>query len=239
MLDPAVVAILAAVAIGGAMSGALRQVAQLLAVAAGWLAARHLGPPVAEGFARVVPALVARPAASAVLFLGGWAAAGLLANLVLRARGLSGLVHGAADRGLGAILGGAKGALVVWVLLSAAALAGPFSLGPLRFDARASDFAGFARAHNLLARFDREKASTLERLLRIARDPAAAAGLRDPDAKRLLADPRVRRLAERTPDGLPPGGPATGETERLLADPEIAELLARMRARSAPPAEAP
>lgn len=230
-LDLAVLAVLVAATLGGAATGALRQVVQLAAVAVGWLAARHLGPAVAEGFARTVPRFLARPAASTLLFVGGAALAGFAGRALLRARGIAGAVRGPQDRGAGALLGGAKGGLVVWVLLSAATLAGAFRVGPLHVDPATSDFAGFAHAHNLLARFDPEKARTLERLLRLARDPLEAARLeRDPDARRLLADPRVRSLT--LSDGGGPADAGAADTERLLADPEVAELLGRLRARS-------
>jgi membrane protein required for colicin V production len=230
-LDLVVLAVLVVATIGGAASGALQQVVQLAAVAVGWLAARHLGPQVAEGFGRSLPGFVARPAASALLFVGGAALAGFAGRALLRARGIAGAVRGPTDRGAGALLGGAKGALVAWVLLSAATLAGSFRLGPVAVDPKTSDFAAFAHDHNLLARFDPEKARTLERLLRLARDPVEAARLeRDPDARRLLEDPRVRALAKRHAEGAP-AEPTTDETERLLADPEVAGLLARLRAR--------
>lgn len=226
-LDLAVLAVLVIAALGGAASGALRQVVQLAAVAVGWLAARHLGPPVAEGFGKSLPGFLARPAASALLFVGGAAFAGFAGRALLRARGIAGAVRGPSDRGAGALLGGAKGALVAWVLLSAATLAGSFRLGPVEVDPKTSDFAAFAHDHNLLVRVDPEKARTLERLVRLARDPVEAARLdRDPDARRLLDDPRVRALAARSGAA---AEPTADETERLLADPEVAGLLARLR----------
>ncbi|HYG69556.1 MAG TPA: CvpA family protein, partial [Anaeromyxobacteraceae bacterium] len=220
-LDLVVLAVLVAAALGGAVSGALRQVVQLAAVAIGWLAARQFAPSVAEGFGRTVPGFVARPAASVLLFLGGAALVGFAGRAILNARGLAHAVRGPSDRGVGALLGGAKGALVVWVFLSAATLAGAFRLGPVHVDPDESDFAGFARDHNLLARVDPEKARTLERLLKLARDPVEAARLeRDPDARRLLEDPRVRALAGAGRHDAPE--PSAVETERLLADPEVA-----------------
>jgi membrane protein required for colicin V production len=242
-LDLAVLAVLVAAALGGAASGALRQGVQLAAVAAGWLAARHLAPAVADGLGKSIPGFVARPAASMLLFLGGAALAGFAGRALLNARGIAHAVRGPSDRGAGALLGGAKGALVVWVLLSIATLAGEFRVGPVAIDPKTSDFAAFAKVHNLLARFDPEKARTLERLLELARDPVEAARLeRDPDARRLLADPRVRALTAKDADRASP--PTAEETERLLSDPELSGLLSRLRARSAtleaaPPTAAP
>jgi membrane protein required for colicin V production len=230
-LDLVVLAVLVAAALGGAASGALRQVVQLAAVAVGWLAARHFAPAVADGFGKSVPGFVARPAASMLLFLGGAALAGFAGRALLNARGFARAVRGPSDRGAGALLGGAKGGLVVWVLLSAATLAGGFRIGPVGVDPKTSDFAAFAKDHNLLARFDPEKARTLERLLKLARDPLEAARLeRDPDARRLLDDPRVRALTRDEAPGA--SSPSAVETERLLSDPDVAALLARLRERS-------
>jgi membrane protein required for colicin V production len=225
-LDLAVLAVIAVAALLGAAGGALRQVVQLAAVLLGWLAARKLGAPVAEGFARSMPALLARAAASALLFLGTFAAASLLGALLLRATGLARVVRGPADRGIGALLGGAKGALAVWVLLSAVALAGGRGPRGLALDLEATDFGGLARRHNLLLGLDPKAAGLLGRALRTARDAERrdrSAG--DPEARRLLADPRVRALVEGD------GEIDTAEAARLLEDPEVRALIERVEAR--------
>jgi membrane protein required for colicin V production len=224
LLDLLVLAVLAVASLHGAMGGALRQLVQLGAAVLGWLAARHLGPHVAEGFARSVHPLLARAGASALLFLGTFALVSLVGGAILRSTGLAAVVKGPTDRGAGALLGGAKGALVAWVLLSALALTGGRGPAARGIDARASDFAGLARRHNLLVRLDPEKARLLERALRAARE-AERAGAREGQAaesRALLADPRLRALAE--------GGgeidPA--EVERLLEDPEVRSLVERL-----------
>jgi membrane protein required for colicin V production len=61
-------------------------------------------------------------------------------------------VHGPADRGLGALLGGAKGIAIVWVLLSALALAGDALPRRLSFPRGESQLADLARDHNLFSR---------------------------------------------------------------------------------------
>jgi membrane protein required for colicin V production len=228
ILDVAVLAVLATAALLGASGGALRQVVQLAAAVLGWLAARHLGPAVAEGFARSVPALLARAGASALLFVGTFALASLLGGAALRMTGLARIVRGPADRGLGALLGGAKGALGAWVLLSALALVAGSPLGGgLAARTRGSDFAGLARRHNLLVRLDPERARALERVLRAARAAEAAGRLApDADARRLLSDPRLRGFAER-------GDPVDeAEAARILEDPEVRALVERLRVRA-------
>ncbi len=151
-LDLVLVAALVLAAVLGASSGALHQLVQLAAAVLGWLAARALGAPVARGLSRSLPDLVARPVAGVLLFLGGAVLASLALHALLRAAGLARAVRSPADRAFGALLGGAKAALVIWVLLSALWLAGgALGMGRVRVDGRASDLAALAREHNLLA----------------------------------------------------------------------------------------
>jgi membrane protein required for colicin V production len=163
-LDLAVLLIVALGAVLGAVSGALRQLVQLAAVALGWLAARRLGAAVAEGLGRSLPPLLARSAASAVLFLGVAALVSLVGALVLRGTGFAHAVRGPADRGVGALLGGVKAGVVLWVLLSALALAGAAAPRALAVDPRASEFAALARSYNLLERIAPEPVRAIERL---------------------------------------------------------------------------
>lgn len=164
-LDLAVLAVLALAAVAGAMSGALRQLVELGGAVLGWLAARHLADPVAGGLDRWVPALVARAAAPALLFLGTWALVSLAGAFVLRATGVAAVVRGPADRGVGALLGGAKGVLAAWVLVSALLLAAGGAPRALGLDLRGSDFAVLVRSHDLLERLEPEQARALERAL--------------------------------------------------------------------------
>jgi membrane protein required for colicin V production len=200
-------------------------------VLAGWLTARSLSLPVARGLGKALPEVLARPAAVALLFAGTFALVTLAGGLALRAGGLSRAVRGPADRALGALLGGAKGALAAWVLLSALALAGG-PVGPARFriDLRGSEFAGLAREHNLLVRVDPAAARRLERLAEVLRDPGR--GARDEETRRLLEDPRIRSLAEQG------GDPAAraAQAERLASDPELRALVDRLLEREEAPA---
>jgi membrane protein required for colicin V production len=225
-LDLLVLAVLAIAALLGARSGALAQLVQLGAALLGWVAARQLGAAVSAGLARSVPPLLARAGASALLFLGTFALVSLVGGALLRATGISAVVRGPVDRGAGALLGGAKGGLAAWVLLSALALAGGTMPGGLavRFDS--SDFASLARRHNLLLRIDPRGARALERALRAARAAERAGRLAaEPEGAQLLADPRLRALSE---------GDATiddAEAARVLEDPEVRALVERLRAR--------
>lgn len=226
ILDLAVLALLAAASLAGAVSGALRQVVQLGAVVLGWIAARQLGAAVAAGLGRSVGALLGRALAPAILFLGVFAAASLAGGLLLRASRLSRAVRTPADRAGGALLGGAKGALAAWVLLSALALAGPSAPAALLRQARKSDLAALAARHNVLVRLDPGAARALERALEAARRAQRAGSLaRDAESARLLRDPRVRAL------GGEGGGLDEEGASRLMEDPEIRALVERLGGR--------
>jgi len=224
LLDLTVLALFALAALHGAASGALRQFVQFGAALVGWLAARHLAAPVAAGLSRWSPGFLARPAACALLFLGAFALVSLLGGLLLRG---AKAVRGPTDRGAGALIGGLKGALVAWVLLSALALAGSALSGRLGTEARASEYASLAREHNLLSRLDPGKARFLERVLKAARQAEEpGASLAEGDAARaLLGDPRLRSLADAGGEIDP------AEAARLLDDPRIRELVEKLRER--------
>ncbi len=148
-IDLVVLAFLAVSALLGAVSGALRQLVSLAAAAAGVLASRAWSVEVGAGLARRFSA-VARPLAPALLFFGTFAVVSLAGALLLRAGGVSRVVRGPADRGIGALMGGAKATLVAWALLSLLALAGDLPPAAVRTAARGSDLAALARAHNLV-----------------------------------------------------------------------------------------
>jgi membrane protein required for colicin V production len=162
-LDLAVLGFLAVSALLGAASGALKQLVSLAAVAAGVLAARAWAVEVGAGLARrLSPA--ARPLAPALLFLGTFALASLAGAALLRATGVARAVRGPADRGLGALVGGAKAAIVAWALLSALVLAGELAPDVVLRLARTSELAALARAHNLVARLHPGAARRIEEL---------------------------------------------------------------------------
>jgi membrane protein required for colicin V production len=234
-LDLAVLGLLAAAALLGAASGALRQLVSLAAVVLGVLASRAWTGEVGAGLARRFSA-AARPLAPVLLFLGVLALASLAGAILLRATGIARAVRGPADRGAGALLGGAKGALVAWALLSALALAGDRAPAAIAARARDSDFAELARRHNLVTRLDPEAARRLERALEAARRAERAGDLaRDPESARLLADPRIRALGGR--DGGAPLDEAVGAA--VLDDPEVRALVDRLAGRAAPAATPP
>ncbi|MGB8929784.1 MAG: CvpA family protein [Anaeromyxobacteraceae bacterium] len=164
-IDLAAVAFLALAAAFGSSSGALHQLVQLAGVLVGWLAAWHLGPAVARGLSRWGPQGPTSAAAGLLLFLGFSILSAWIGHLFLATRSLSGAVRSPPDRGLGALLGGAKWALVVWIALSAFALAGGrVSLGRFSVDGERSDLVALAREHNLLVRWRPAAGEALKRL---------------------------------------------------------------------------
>lgn len=230
-LDLAVLALLALAALYGAATGALRQLVSLAAVAAGVLGARVFTPEVAAGLGRTFSP-VARHLAPVLLFVGIAALASFAGQLLLRASGVARVVRGPADRGAGALLGGAKGLLAAWALLSALALAGDHAPDAVLRRARGSDFAALARVHNLVRTLDPAAARAVERALDAAHRAERAGRLaRDPESARLLADPRIRALDEGRAGA--PLDPA--RTARLLEDPELRALVERLAGREAGP----
>jgi membrane protein required for colicin V production len=172
-LDLACLAALAAATLSGAASGALRQLAKVAAAGLAIGGARAFAPAVAAALGRWAPPFVADPAASAVTFVGLYLALALLLGLAARAARAAGAVPAAADRGLGALLGGAKAALVLWVLLSALVAWGrPLPVVGGSLAAATSDFAAFARDHGALGLVARGSATP--RTARERREAAAA-----------------------------------------------------------------
>jgi membrane protein required for colicin V production len=226
-LDLAVLAVLALAALSGAVSGALRQLVSLAAVALGVVAARAFSAEVGAGLARAITPM-ARHLAPVLLFAGVLALVSLAGRLVLGATGVSRVVRGPADRGAGALLGGAKGLLAAWALLSALVLAGSHAPDALLRRMRGSDFAELARSHNLVRTLDPGAARAVERALEAARQAERAGRLaRDPESARLLANPRIRALQ----DG-PPGAPLdAARSQRVLEDPELRALVERLGGR--------
>jgi len=162
-IDLAAVVAVALAAILGASSGALRQIVQLAAVVAGVFAARHLAAPVASGLGRLASAPIARAIAPMFLFLGVAALVSLVGGALLRGTAVARAVRGPADRGVGALLGGAKGALVAWVILCILALGAGAAPERLARAVRSSQLVDLAARHDVVERVAPDGAKTLER----------------------------------------------------------------------------
>jgi uncharacterized membrane protein required for colicin V production len=148
-IDLACLAILAAWSVRGATTGLVRQLATLLAVALAVLGARLAGPAVAAALGALLPAFLARHAAGVLVFVVLSLALGFLFRLAAGSARGSGAIPPGPDRALGALLGGVKAALVVWVAVSAAVAWGR-PLGVAADTLAGSDVAAFAREHDAL-----------------------------------------------------------------------------------------
>jgi membrane protein required for colicin V production len=213
--------------VAGGFSGGLRQLVQLATVVLGWLAARHLALPAAALVWSGRPLPWQRTLAAAVCFAVVAGVTGLAGRaLASRLHGPSGR-PGPADRGLGALLGGLKGALVAWLVLSLLARLGPIALGSFHLDVRRSDFGSLAARHDLLGAVVPDQARGLDLLLAAARDPATRERViqKDPGLKKLLDDPRVKALLERL--ARPPAEGARPEPG-LLEEPDVKALVERL-----------
>jgi uncharacterized membrane protein required for colicin V production len=150
-VDLACLAVVVLAALAGAFAGVLSQAAQLAAVAAGWLGARHLGPRLAPLLQGRVPAFAAHPLASVAAFLGCTLLAVIAVRLLLFLTPLRRAPGTGLDRALGALLAAAQASLVVWVALSALVVWGkPVHLGGLVLDPSRSELAALARQHSAL-----------------------------------------------------------------------------------------
>ncbi len=230
-IDLTVLALLVLFAVLGALSGALRQLVMLASALLGYLAARYLAPPVAAGFTRGSGQPAARALAGVLLFFAVLFAASFLGHALVARAGGGQAMRGPADRGLGALLGAAKAALGLWVVLSAFVLVGrPVGPSSFRLDPRDSDFAAIAGDFNVLDAWVSPTAATLRRVLRALRDPRASPRLLgDEDVRALLGDPRLQQLLAQSQGGAEEAGRAvtTPEALRLLSDRAFLDRLER------------
>lgn len=116
-LDVLAFCVIVALALYGAWRGGFRTGMALLALATGYtaavLGASTLGPPLAAAFG--LPELLGIPLAGSALFVAGYAAIALLAFVLARA-GVGADEPSTRERFLGAVFGGARGALIVLLL---------------------------------------------------------------------------------------------------------------------------
>jgi membrane protein required for colicin V production len=163
-----------------------------VAAVAGVLASRAFAKDVGDGLARTISA-AARPVAPVLLFFGVFALASLVGGAILRGTGVAKVVRGPSDRAAGALLGGAKGALGAWVILSAIVLARDHLPARARAWSAGSDFAAVARTHNLVARLDPDAARHLEKLQGLEDLERGRRRLEEADRRRREALDRLER----------------------------------------------
>jgi membrane protein required for colicin V production len=193
ILDLASLLALLLAAASGAFTGALRQLAKLGAAGLALAGTRALAPSVADALTRSVPRVVAGPLASAATFAALYVVLAIGLGLLSRAARAAGAVPAPLDRGAGALLGGAKAALVVWVLLSALVAWGrPLPFLGAALQEPTSDLAALARERSA---FGPRRAAPASRA---ASSPPASASSREEregDEERSERARRARREA--------------------------------------------
>jgi uncharacterized membrane protein required for colicin V production len=220
-LDLKLLGVVAAFGALGAVSGAIKQAAQLAALAAAYLLAGPVSSALAPVLASRLPAaLVPTAARTAALSLVYMLGAGLLRAVAHRA--VPTLENGKADRLGGAGLGAAKGALRVFVgLCAVVSFEEPMNKAGLDASQRLSGsrLAELARRHNL---FDAVKLPELEAAKKLAEARS------DPKAlQALLGDPKIQELLAN------PAFKSDPRVKKLLDDPALAKKLEELERQAA------
>ena len=198
-IDLAVLAVVLFFGALGLWSGAIRQLAHLGGLVAGWFSARPLGQLAGPLLAKKVawPLLVTTLGCSFAAFFLVYVLTVLFLRVTL-SRLLPSGEHGLFNRLGGFALGAVKAAVLVFVLLSAVVLFDkPISSlwSGWSKEAEPSLSLAFARRHGLFAALP--AVNGLEKILEAGRDPAAAARLaEDPDFQALARDPRVKAMVD-------------------------------------------
>lgn len=229
VIDLVILGLLLLFAVLGARSGAARQVAHLVALAAAYFAARRLGPLVAPRLAAALdsPLLIGNLAGTLLVFFVVLIAVRYVLTTLLRwLLGAKDEEERGVDRALGFVLGALKAGLVVYVVLSALTFAEEHvkvAGRRLGLSPKDSVAAGLARRFNLFEATQFAPVHDLARVLGAASDPERAARLKDDPALRALRkDPRFQRLLK---DERLRAAVARGDFETLLRDDRVLQLI--------------
>lgn len=185
----------------GAITGAAKQIANLVGMGVGYFVSRRLGPVLGPKLAAAMgglPLLLGVIGATTLLFFVVWLAVRYALGFLLQ-RLMAGKdpENRGVDRFLGFILGGAKVALMAYVVMSAmtffeqhVVVAGR-RLGVSPKDSVAF---GLARRYNLFEMTQFAPVKDLVRVAQVSSDPERAQSLqKDPAYQALRKDPRVQR----------------------------------------------
>jgi uncharacterized membrane protein required for colicin V production len=224
-IDVALLAAMAFFGLFGLLSGAIRQLAHVGGLIAGFLlahpAGQWAGPLIAArlGYPVVLTSIAATFAAFFLLYI----AAVFLLRLVLGKLFPDG-ERGALNRVGGFALGAAKAAALAFVVLSIALMADRALAAHVpgwRAEERSSIAVQLVRRYSPFTHLLQLKG--LERLARASRDPEAAARLaRDPELKALAKDARLKALAR---EPAIQRAAQSGDWARALESPALLELL--------------
>jgi membrane protein required for colicin V production len=225
----------------GAITGASRQVANLVGLAAGYFASSRLGPVVGPKLAASLgsPLFLGIILGSVLVYVVVWLAVRYaLGALLLRflSTGRHNEERGV-DRFLGFVLGGAKMVLIAWVALSAITFFEQHVVvAGRRFGVATQESLSLqaARRFNLFEMTQFSQVGNLVRVAKASTDPEMASRLQeDPAYKALRKDARFQRLLqdEKLKQAL-----ARGDTAALLRNDLVLQLIqdpdvaARLRA---------
>jgi len=234
-LDLVLLGLVAFFAVVGAFNGAAKQVATVAAGLIAWVAAgpvgRELGVPLAKqlGTSHGVGVVLATGLAFIVLAIGVRIALTVLLRRILAGNDPK---NRSVDRALGFFLGGAKVALLSYVLLCVAAFVEDnvvIAGHRLRLAPKDSYLLKGARAYNLLETRQFKGAHELVQVAKVATNPQARASMKgDADLEALAKDPRFQRAlsARGMQHAL-----KTGDVTALLQNDQVLELISDPRVR--------
>lgn len=217
-LDLLVIGLVLFFALLGALAGGLMQLSHLGALVVGGLFAKPLGlrigPLVAAHFKW--PELLGVLGVTVFSFFALYFAVQIILRMLIQ-RITANKVLGSMDKMLGFALGGAKAAVILYVLLSALIFfEKPFtSITHYSFETKGSKIAELVREENLFTRFTFPGTRGLTAVARAATNPAGAAN--DPDLVSLAHDPKVAEVLR------------TGELQKALQSGDGISLLRNNR----------
>jgi membrane protein required for colicin V production len=217
-------------AVVGAITGGAKQIANLVALVVAWFVARKLGPFVGPRLADAlggVPLLIGVVAGSLLVFIGVLVAVRYaLTSLLQRLFRSKDPEHRGVDGALGFVLGGAKVAVIAYILLSGLVFAEQhIVVAGRRLGVSPKDSVCFrlARSYNLFEMTQFAAVKDLMAVAQVASDPEAARRMasnpayrslrQDPRFQRALSDQSLREALER------------GDTQAVLRSNLILQLL--------------
>ncbi len=232
-------------AVAGAITGGAKQIANVVALAVAWYVSRKLGTYVGPKMAAAlggVPLLLGTVAGTVLLFITVLVVVRYaLTYFLQRLFGGPNPEKRGVDNAIGFLLGGARVAIIAYVVLSALVFAEQYIViagKRLGVSPRDSVCFGLARRYNLfeMTQFAAVKdmaavakaAGNPERARRLADDPAFKSLKQDPRFQRALSDKQLREALER---GDTQAALRSNLVLQLLQDPQfVARLGAAARA---------
>lgn len=228
IIDLVCVAFLGMFALFGWISGFWSQVIRLVALVAAYFLSKPLGellyPPMSPWLGK--SPWVGKIAATAIAFMFCYGILAIIGWMLLRAwRRRRPHVKTGIDSLFGAVLGAAKGGVIIAVILSALTLIDHTPAAKVLDSVGWSDSFGAKqlREHNVLEGVRIPIAGNVKTLQRLSKDKKLRRRVaKDPAVRRLLAHKKVRPLMR---DKKLRAAAQRGDLKALLADPRVATLM--------------